>query len=314
MVVTFFAKTIFRVGTYKVSLFNLVFILWTFVSMILFLNFTIRYFKFSKKFKNIPIIKDEQAQRIMSKICDEKFDQEKITIIKSDAIQNPCTIGVFTPTIFLPNISLKDSELRLILLHEWTHFKNRDSFIKILIQILCCIFWWNPLMYLFFRELDQILEIRCDQKVTEGFSKEQIKEYLNTLLFIIQKNAENSTKKQTLLSGENYFISEQNGNMKQRFELIMQRKTSKVNLVIMTIFMILNIASFFVIVQPSFEYPSSLTAPNTQTSELVFDMEDAYIVYISGDEYQLFSNGQYITTIPEELAIAFKEEGFQIYQ
>lgn len=307
-IVTFFAKTLFRIWNYNVSYIDMISIIWLSISGILFLSFATKYFKFSRKIKQIDFIKDPQSEKIMSQVCTSTSIRKKITIIKSDAIKSPCVIGLMSPTIFLPNIVLKDSELYLILLHEWTHFKNRDSLIKIFVQILRCIFWWNPLIHVFFRELDQLLEIRCDQKVTHDFSKNQIKEYLNTLLLVLQKTLENGSKTPFFLVGENYFISERNNNMTQRFELIVRKKDQNKNLMFIIFFIALNILSFFIIIQPSFE------APHVGKYEVIFDVETAYIIQVSENEYQLFSNKQYIDILSKDEVIELKKEGFRIYQ
>lgn len=308
IIITFFTQTIFRVGNHNISLFNLIMILWISVGSVLLLNFTIKYFNFFYKIKKVSFIKDMQSEEIMSQICTSTSMLEKIIIVKSSAIRTPCVVGVISPTIFLPNIELRDSELYLILLHEWTHFKNKDSLIKIFAQILCCMFWWNPLLHLFVKELDQLLEIRCDQKVTENFSKEEIKEYLNTLLLVIKKNSKTPLTKKASMIGQSYFVTEQNNNMKQRFELIVKKNTSRKGFIFLVFFMVLNVFSFFVIIQPGFE------APDTIENGAVFNIDDAYIVSVSGSGYQLFSNGQYIGPISKEVATDLKNQGFQIYQ
>ena len=55
-----------------------------------------------------------------------------------------------------------DQELYCALLHELFHFYHRDAWIKLLVQLLCSLLWWNPLMYLFQRDVTQTLELHCD--------------------------------------------------------------------------------------------------------------------------------------------------------
>ena len=45
----------------------------------------------------------------------------------------PYVIGFFRPVIFLPDTDYKEGDLRLILLHEWQHFRNRDQWSKLLL-------------------------------------------------------------------------------------------------------------------------------------------------------------------------------------
>ncbi len=46
----------------------------------------------------------------------------------------PYVIGFFRPVIFLPDADYKEGELRLILLHEWQHFRSRDQWSKLLLH------------------------------------------------------------------------------------------------------------------------------------------------------------------------------------
>ena len=42
------------------------------------------------------------------------------------------------------------------------HIKLHDTFIKILLLLVSAIFWWNPLMYILRKDIDQMLELRCE--------------------------------------------------------------------------------------------------------------------------------------------------------
>lgn len=97
-------------------------------------------------------------------------------------IKAPYISGFFTPTIALPPVRWPEEDLRLILLHEWQHFCNRDQWIKLVFYGFCCVFWWNPVMWLLKRQLDQLLELRCDFKVLEELPEEERDSYYEMLL------------------------------------------------------------------------------------------------------------------------------------
>lgn len=97
-------------------------------------------------------------------------------------IKAPYISGFFTPTIALPPVRWPEEDLRLILLHEWQHFCNRDQWIKLVFYGFCCVFWWNPVMWLLKRQLDQLLELRCDFKVLEKLPEEERDSYYEMLL------------------------------------------------------------------------------------------------------------------------------------
>lgn len=94
----------------------------------------------------------------------------------------PCMYGLFRPIIFLPATDYTLENLRLIFLHEWQHFCNRDQWIKLICHLLCCVFWWNPFLWLLKKKLDQLLELRCDYSVLKSLSREEQVNYYTMLL------------------------------------------------------------------------------------------------------------------------------------
>ena len=75
----------------------------------------------------------------------------------------PFGIGVFQKRIFLPDKEYSESELFYILKHEYTHFCNHDLVVKMLVNLFCCVFWWNPFVYLLQNDITEILELKCDR-------------------------------------------------------------------------------------------------------------------------------------------------------
>ena len=101
----------------------------------------------------------------------------------------PMMAGFFKPHLLLPSevADLPEEELRFIFRHEITHFKNRDLWIKLLVELLCCALWWNPVVYLLRICISQLLEMRCDSMVSEGLDEYQQLKYSQTLLNSFKK-------------------------------------------------------------------------------------------------------------------------------
>ncbi len=58
-------------------------------------------------------------------------------------IESAFGVGVLRRYIILPDKTYTDAELHYILLHEYTHFLNHDTAVKLLVTLYCIIFWWN---------------------------------------------------------------------------------------------------------------------------------------------------------------------------
>lgn len=101
----------------------------------------------------------------------------EVRLLASPLVQSPMLIGFFQPTILLPSEHLPDSDARFILTHELTHFRRGDLWKKFLVNMIQCVHWFNPLVYLLNRDFAYWLETSCDEQVVSSLDHEQRKEY-----------------------------------------------------------------------------------------------------------------------------------------
>ena len=102
-------------------------------------------------------------------------------LLVSSSISRPYTAGLFRPAIYLPDIELPEESWRTILRHEVQHLCSHDDAKKLFFLAIQALFWWNPLAHISRKEIDTILEMQCDAKVTTGMSKEEVDAYLALL-------------------------------------------------------------------------------------------------------------------------------------
>jgi TonB family protein len=88
----------------------------------------------------------------------------------------------FMGAIFVP-FSLKQKEvLRIIIEHEQAHIKLFHSRDKIYFSILQALFWFNPFVYIYHKEIELIHEFEADEFATQQFAKD---DYVQNLLTTI---------------------------------------------------------------------------------------------------------------------------------
>lgn len=97
-------------------------------------------------------------------------------------------MGIVQRYIILPDRAYSDEELHYILLHEYTHFLNHDTTIKLLVSLFCIIFWWNPVVYLLRRDLEQTLELKCDLAAARMLKPHERTVYLRAILSAIRQS------------------------------------------------------------------------------------------------------------------------------
>jgi TonB family protein len=56
----------------------------------------------------------------------------------------------------------------MALAHEWSHIQRRDLHTQLLAQLVCCLYWFQPLVWLAARRLRQEREQACDDAVLAG--------------------------------------------------------------------------------------------------------------------------------------------------
>lgn len=107
----------------------------------------------------------------------------------SQEISSPLTYGIVCPVILLPkqlNLSASDA-LDDILTHEWTHIRRWDSLRKMSLALTLTIHWFNPLVWLFYWQMNQDVELACDEAVLADIQGDHRKRYALTLLTMEEK-------------------------------------------------------------------------------------------------------------------------------
>lgn len=158
--------------------------------------------------------------------------------------------GLLRPYILLPWYieDLSAMDIRNILYHELYHFLGGDLWIMLGIQTVTCMLWWNPVMYLLCHSAEQLLELRCDQRVCGHLEESEQLNYLQTLINLAQNSSPEHTN---IILG---YAESSEANIMQRFQIMTQTKTTSGERIKffagLTVCVLLFIASYSFILQP----------------------------------------------------------------
>ena len=169
-------------------------------------------------------------------------------LLVSSSISRPYTAGLFRPVIYLPDIELPEEQWRTILRHEVQHIRSHDEVKKLFFLAIQALFWWNPLAHISRKEIDTILELQCDAKVTAGMSKEEVDAYLDLLWTLTERKAE-----QRIPVGASTMVWDQK-QLEARFAALQNAGSSREKrppVVLYILLIVLFGASYFVLVQPA---------------------------------------------------------------
>ncbi len=133
---------------------------------------------------------DARTRDIYDACCAELGIAHKLPLQSMAGIYSPAlTVGP-KPMILLPaNIAdtLTDAQLACALRHELTHYRRRDHLLMLLLRLLTCVYWFNPIVWLMKRELMKDMETACDSAVTARLNGAERREYAMTLLALFSQ-------------------------------------------------------------------------------------------------------------------------------
>lgn len=111
----------------------------------------------------------------------EEGRYKNVKIAYSLSANVPLTEGILHPVIWLPD-SWKQADPKYALLHETTHLRQGDIWVKWLLLWVKSIYWFHPLIYCFSHDVSEILEYACDERAMRGASTETRIKYTLSIL------------------------------------------------------------------------------------------------------------------------------------
>ncbi|MGN0154906.1 MAG: M56 family metallopeptidase [Lachnospiraceae bacterium] len=123
----------------------------------------------------------------------------RIPVYWTDEIKTPCLYGLFHPTVYVTEESLRlhQSEeekgcLKYILTHEMMHYRHKDH-IWAVIRCLCVVlYWYHPLVWIAARMSMEDSELACDEGVLMRLGKEERMAYGEMLIALGTDNFRSS--------------------------------------------------------------------------------------------------------------------------
>lgn len=213
---------------------------------------------------------------------------QELKFVKFNHTVSPFLAGLRKPLVVMPNKEFTDQELRCIVGHEVWHYRSHDIFWKIFTEVLCTVFWWNPVFLFMKKRLFHMIEIKNDRKLTEEMTSKEKSDYLDCLLEIVKDSCGNS------FTGTVGFSKTDKKIFRQRVELIVS--PGKINrgcqIVTGIIVAVLLFLSTAVVFEPM--YP----VPDTPGSGLELTEDTGYLIE-NGKVYDVYILGQYIYTTEE---------------
>lgn len=161
--------------------------IWLIGTSILLVQYIVRYHKAMRSITKYASPCNQREYTSLNEVQRKIGKSMAVSLYSVPNISVPFGIGVFRKSILLPQNGFTDKELHYILMHEYTHFLNHDIPVKVMVSVFCCIFWWNPIVYLLKADLEQTLEMKCDAAVARNLDMQGKAAYLRTIVGVLKQ-------------------------------------------------------------------------------------------------------------------------------
>lgn len=190
-------------------------LIWFMISVFFLFVRTFRYLNRRHEFHALAInCQDKNLEPTLLRLGETiRFRRHRPEIVWTLVDNETFMLGAVRPVIFLQK-KYAEGDLYWILKHEMTHIVRRDMWVKLLLEFVCCLHWFNPLIYLLGRDIKYLSETSCDERVLKGCTEIERQKYMD----LLDRN-KNNRQKISLSSA-----LEDNNEVDRRIKLIKENK------------------------------------------------------------------------------------------
>lgn len=254
-----------------------------------------------RRCKSYVVVEDERVRR-----CAQRLNVGCPVLVSTD-VEVPYVAGVFRPTIYFPVLELSEEAIELVLAHEAEHIRSHDAVVKFLFGVAATVMWWNPLVHIFRRTVNALIEIRCDAKVTEHMDEVGRLAYMTALKDVAAQVV--GSRRFPALALDEFQAVGRKTVLGRRFEVLLARKGKppRVSPAARCLLAALFIASYLVIVQSAvapeidgFEEKAGVRYyENFDGSEVGKDKNGYFIIRKTDGRHELYVNYEFSRYLTE---------------
>ena len=167
--------------TKEYQLLMLMTLMWFMIAVLFLLIRTVKFQKKKYELHTLAInCEDENLEPTLERLRETARFSNRPRIAWTRVDNGTFTLGAVKPVIFLQK-KYAEGDLYWILKHEMTHIVGMDIWVKLLLEFVCCLHWFNPLIYLLEREIKYLTETSCDERVIKECTETERQAYIDLL-------------------------------------------------------------------------------------------------------------------------------------
>ena len=172
----------------QITLYQIVFAVWAAGATFVLLWYAITHWRFLRWLRRWgdPVL-NAGTIRLFNELGDKLELNRRPEVLVCTGLKVPILAGVFAPKLLLPEGEMGQNALRYSLIHELTHFKRRDIWLKTLALLVNAVHWFNPFMWYMTRLVERDTELACDEAALKLLPAEEHKAYGTTILDAVER-------------------------------------------------------------------------------------------------------------------------------
>lgn len=288
------------VPSFNITIVNIFCIIWITGAIVFIANYIKKYNNICRAVRVVKPTEDDLILKVLNELKAEYNFSFDVKVIVSKGISSPSEFGFFKQIIFLNDYNYTENELRYILAHELTHFYNKSNWIKFFMDMVKFMLWWNPVVHLLQKHVDDLLEIYVDSYVVRKKDFEFKAGYLECLKSVFENSG--TPEKTTAQMGFVHSMTTPKAKhiLLKRFKVIEDGHKNNIPICVLILsFMFLYIfISGRYVVQPAYEPPAEdmiYTPEFTEENSYIVKDGNIYILYHDGESY---AESPYLDMLP----------------
>ena len=172
----------------QITLYQIVLAIWAAGAVAVLLWYLFSHWRFLRWLRRWgdPVI-NAGTIRLFNELGDKLELNRRPELLVCTGLKVPVLAGVFSSRLLLPEGEMGEHALRYSILHELTHFKRRDIWLKTLALLVNAIHWFNPFMWYMTRLVERDTELACDEAALKLLPVEEHKAYGTTILDAVER-------------------------------------------------------------------------------------------------------------------------------
>ena len=154
-------------------------LIWLSGAVIFILHGLISYIILRSELRKCTIMTESTEVSGSNRASANRFHFKNVHFVKK--LPTAFVLGVFKPEVYIPE-DIGENAKKYVLDHENMHIRKCDHIYKVTAYIVTRVYWFNPVVWLFFNLLKKDIEFACDESVIADEKTEYKKGYALALL------------------------------------------------------------------------------------------------------------------------------------